>query len=355
MRPPPLLAAAVVLVNLIGVSLTQAAFSKPSALLGGAAADEERVLRGGGVSGAYDLCGFKVRLSDDYSDGWQGNELAITSAGATLEEFTQVGTVNPQIFDFCLPCGTCVFGQTGGGSYVGETSWAAYDASTTWADPLFEGAGAQSVGFCTAACLTTVCEEGTQPNAQDDGCYECPRGMFSGSSSSSPCEPCEAGSFAPTSGSASCESCPAGETNNEGSSFSCFESNSCKTLTVEGCANTNAEYYVKGDFRDLSTSEMECVGVSGRVFEKYISALTSVYMYAYPPYWVLGTSCGDPAGSVSTYAYAEFTSNHPLEGTPSAWECKNGGGFEAHSLDISCMKWPCTSNLDNPDLANPNH
>jgi hypothetical protein len=108
---------------------------------------------------------------------------------------------------------------------------------------------------------------------------------------------------------------------------------------VQGCAGTSANYYVKGEYAEDGSSELEC---DGRVFTKVLSAVTKVYMYAYPPYWVLGTSCGDPAGSASTYAYAELTSSHPLEGTPGSWKCINNGESIEHHVDISCTLWPCT-------------
>jgi hypothetical protein len=123
----------------------------------------------------------------------------------------------------------------------------------------------------------------------------------------------------------------------------CFEGSECEKLTVQGCADTTANYYVKGEYAEDGSSESEC---DGRVFTKVLYSFTNIYMYAYPPYWVLGTSCGDPAGSASTYAYAELTSSHPLEGTPGSWECKNGGGFEEQPLDISCTTWPCKFHTD---------
>ena len=150
-----------------------------------------------------------------YGDGWNGNVLMFVD-DANAEEVHAItqGSPNPNAHEaedheVCFPCGACITGTTGGGTYIEETSWSLTDES---GDVVAEAAEDAPATFCTDTCveLSTSCEAGKQPNANDDGCEFCPAGFWSNTNSAEPCEKCEAGTYMAMTGATACDSCEAG-------------------------------------------------------------------------------------------------------------------------------------------------
>lgn len=158
-----------------------------------------------------DTC-FTANLIDSYGDGWNGNVLTIVdvATGETLDELTQSGSITKETaesFDFCGPCGTCFTGSVGGGSYTTETSWEILDMSGAVVASASNDGAAE---WCSGTCSSTICGEGQQPNAADDGCEPCEAGYFSDASGIQPCVPCAPGAFGAGTGATGCSECAVG-------------------------------------------------------------------------------------------------------------------------------------------------
>jgi hypothetical protein len=144
---------------------------------------------------------------DSYGDSWNGNVLAIENeaTGKVVHQLTQSGITTAHVeeaFEVCFECGSCFAADVGGGNYLEETAWNIKDAQGS---TIAEGSGGDNSGsFCTAACITSVCEPGKQPNAEDNGCDECEPGKHSDSNGVERCKSCTAGSYS-TTGAANCE------------------------------------------------------------------------------------------------------------------------------------------------------
>ena len=116
----------------------------------------------------------------------------------------------------------------GGGSFADETSWNIKDAEGgTLASGVGEDddSGDDDCGgwfgwgcrrrlddnsntntFCTSACFSTVCEEGQQPN-RDDECESCAAGKFKDAAGNAACVECVPGSYSTVVGSVSAADC----------------------------------------------------------------------------------------------------------------------------------------------------
>ena len=115
-------------------------------------------------------------LARRYGDGWNGNALVFTkdSSGDEVHSLTQSSSLpahQAEEFEVCFMCGACYTGVTGGGSYIGETSWTLTGANGA---TVAEATGGTPSSFCTESCFT--CAEGMQPNVFDNGCDNCEAG-----------------------------------------------------------------------------------------------------------------------------------------------------------------------------------
>ena len=63
-----------------------------------------------------------LHMYDSYGDGWNGNELDISSTDGTLIQSLTLNSGPEGLTEFCLPDGCYTFGA-GGGSYLSEISW----------------------------------------------------------------------------------------------------------------------------------------------------------------------------------------------------------------------------------------
>ena len=153
---------------------------------------------------------FTAFLSDTYGDSWNGNVLTIENEGTgeVVHQLTQSGYITAfveEAFEVCFECGSCFAADVGGGSFESETAWNIKDAQGgTIAEGSGVGGGSNSDSFCTGTCITTVCEPGKQPNAEDNGCDECEPGKHSDSNGVERCKSCTAGSYS-TTGAVTCE------------------------------------------------------------------------------------------------------------------------------------------------------
>ena len=155
--------------------------------------------------------------------------IANKATNATLDELTQSGSITKETaesFDFCGPCGTCFTGSVGGGSYTTETSWEILDSSgAVVASASNDGAAA----WCSGPCSSTICGEGQQPNAADDGCEPCEAGYFSDASGIQPCVPCAPGAFGAGTGATGCSECAVGTAS---SLLAATEEAACETCSA---------------------------------------------------------------------------------------------------------------------------
>ena len=150
---------------------------------------------------------YTANLYDSYGDSWNGNKLTIqdSDTGATVQELTQSGSIamnTAESFSVCVDGCNCFTGQAGGGTYTAETSWNIEDGAGV---TVAAASSSTSASFCTA-CMT-VCEEGKQPNAEDNGCEECVAGKFSDTTGVAACTDCADGSSSTVAGSASADDC----------------------------------------------------------------------------------------------------------------------------------------------------
>ena len=160
------------------------------------------------VPGGENLPTFASQLT--YGDGWNGNQLTLTNEGTgeTVHVLTQSGDIaknTTEAFEICFTTGACYEGQVGGGYYTYETSWNIIDGEGTI---VVEASSSRSSSFCIP--FQTICGEGYQPNANDDGCEACPEGKYSGISGVDVCAPCAMNTYASSSGSAACLPCSVG-------------------------------------------------------------------------------------------------------------------------------------------------
>jgi hypothetical protein len=174
---------------------------------------------------------FTAFLSDSYGDGWNGNVLTIADEGTSevVHQLTQSGNIDAfaeEAFEVCFECGSCFAADVGGGSFADETSWNIKDAE---GGTLASGGGEDddsgdddcggwfgwgcrrrlddnSNTFCTSACFSTVCEEGQQPN-RDDECESCAAGKFKDAAGNAACVECVPGSYSTVVGSVSADDC----------------------------------------------------------------------------------------------------------------------------------------------------
>jgi hypothetical protein len=114
----------------------------------------------------YDVCGYEVKLD------WQAAEISDQDytmvfkdldTGDPLFEFTRLGSADrPQIFEFCLACGTCVDAYARGPfANAGGRWWIIDESSEGWDDPLFAGTGLDVDDFCAPDCIPTACAGAT--------------------------------------------------------------------------------------------------------------------------------------------------------------------------------------------------
>jgi hypothetical protein len=147
---------------------------------------------------------YTANLYDSYGDGWDSSKLTITNSdtGVTVQELAQSGNIaknTAESFSVCIDGCGCFTGQVGGGSYLEEKSWNIQDGA---GETIAEASNTGSASFCIAC---SVCEEGKQPNADDNGCEGCVVGKFSDTAGVAACMNCPAGSYTSTVGAASCQ------------------------------------------------------------------------------------------------------------------------------------------------------
>jgi hypothetical protein len=193
---------------------------------------------------------YTANLFDSFGDGWHGNMLTITDSGtgATVE-LTQSGSIAANIaesFSVCIDrCGSCFTGQVGGGSYTDETSWKIQDGA---GETVAEASDRGSASFCVTC--TTACEEGKQPNAEDNGCEACAAGKYSDTTGVALCTPCAAGSWSAVVGSSTssdCVLCEAGKASGTPGASAILNCNTCTAgkyanaaIGASACSNCTA-------------------------------------------------------------------------------------------------------------------
>jgi hypothetical protein len=118
-----------------------------------------------------DSCGYQLKMelilsSTNGASTYEWETTIIMKAGNTRHEFNRPPYSGVQVFDFCLPCGTCVEASDPDGDF--QLKWWIIDESSEgWDDPLFEGTGQDVDDFCTPDCLPNACVGATT----DDGCF----------------------------------------------------------------------------------------------------------------------------------------------------------------------------------------
>jgi hypothetical protein len=158
---------------------------------------------------------FTAFLSDTYGDGWNSNVLTIENEGTgeVVHQLTQSGAIETSVdahveeaFEVCFECESCFVADVGGGTFETETAWNIKDAQGgTIAEGSGVAGGSNSDRFCTADCLSTVCEPGKQPNAEDSGCEPCVPGKHSSTTSNTQCAECVPGTHAAEEGAIGCQ------------------------------------------------------------------------------------------------------------------------------------------------------
>jgi hypothetical protein len=173
---------------------------------------------------------FTAFLSDTYGDGWNGNVLTIADEATdeVVHQLTQSGNIAAfveEAFEVCFECGSCFVADVGGGTFASETSWNIKDSEgRTLASGVVEDEGYDdgdcllfgwgcerrltdnSNRFCTSACFSLVCEEGQQPN-RDEECELCVAGKYKDTAGNAACVECVPGSYSTVVGSVSADDC----------------------------------------------------------------------------------------------------------------------------------------------------